>query len=186
MKNNQVWLDLLPLLAFLLVYFLTGKNMMLAIPVIMVTTSIAVGISYWQSQRIRVMPLVTLAMILVFGGLALYFNNPVFFMIKPTIIYLLFAAGLLSGLWFGQHFLKLLFEAAFDLPEPVWTTLTWRWAGFFLFLAGVNEFVWRTFGESVWAVVKVAGFLPATFLFAFSQMPLMMKYIRNSKSEPSE
>jgi len=183
MKNNQLLLDMGPLLAFLAVYFLTGKNMMLAIPVIMVTTAIALGVSYAQSRKTRIMPVITLVTVLLFGGLALYFNNSVFFMIKPTVIYVLFAGALVGGLWFGQFFLKIIFEGAFEMPDAVWRRLTWNWVGFFLFLAGLNEFVWRTFGESTWAVVKVAGFLPLTLVFALANMPLMMKYIAKNHSE---
>lgn len=186
MKINQTVLDIGPLIAFLAVYFLTGKNMMLAIPVIMITTSIALIIGYLQDQKIRVMPVITLVMVLVFGGLALYFNDPWFFMVKPTIIYALFAAALVGGLWFGQYFLKVVFEGAFEMPDAIWGKLTWRWTAFFVFLAGLNEFVWRTFGEAVWVNVKVMGFLPLTLLFAMANMPLMMKYMANSDDEPTK
>jgi intracellular septation protein len=186
MKINQNLLDLGPLLLFLAVYFLTGKNMMLAIPVIMVATAIALVISYLQSKKISVMPVITLVTVLLFGGLALYFDNPVFFMIKPTIIYLLFASALGVGVFFGQYFLKILFEGSFDMPNNIWAKLTWRWAGFFIFLAGLNEFVWRTFGESTWAIVKVAGFLPLTLVFAMINMPLMMKYMAKDDEKPVE
>jgi len=132
------------------------------------------------------MPVITLVMVMVFGGLALYFDNPVFFMIKPTIIYGLFAAGLVGGLWFGQYFLKVIFEGGFDMPDAIWAQLTWRWAGFFVVLAGVNEFVWRTFGESFWVSFKLFGFLPLTLLFAMVNLPLMMKYIAKEDDSPAE
>jgi len=185
MKINQTLLDLGPLVAFLIAYYMFGKDMMLALPVIMVTTTIALAISYLQSRKVRVMPVITLVMVLVFGGLALYFDNPVFFMIKPTLIYLLFAGGLIGGLIFGQYFLKVVFEGAFEMPEPVWRNLTFRWAIFFVFLAGLNELVWRTFGEAIWVNFKVFGFLPLTILFAMANMPMMMKYmVKEEADEP--
>ncbi len=186
MKNNNLLLDMGPLLAFLITYFVTGKNMMLAIPAIMLATTIALGISYAQSRKIRIMPVITLVTVLLFGFLALYFDNAVFFMIKPTIMYVLFAGALSTGLFFKQFFLKILFEGAFEMPDAVWRQLTWNWVGFFLLLAGLNEFVWRTFGETTWAVVKMAGFLPLTLIFAMANMPLMMKYMKKDDETPAE
>jgi intracellular septation protein len=186
MKINQTLLDLGPLLAFLIAYYLFGKDMMLALPVIMITTLISLALSYIQNKKIRIMPLITMLMVMIFGGLALYFDNPVFFMIKPTIIYVLFAVALGGGMMFGQYFLKLILESSFQMPEKVWAKLTWRWAGFFLVLAALNEFVWRSFGEEIWVNFKVMGFLPLTFLFAMANMPLMMKYMVQEEETPTK
>ncbi len=185
MKNNQILLDLGPLIAFLIAYYMSGKDMMLALPVIMVATFIALLISYLQTKKIRVMPMITLVMVTVFGGLALYFDNPIFFMIKPTIIYLLFSCALIGGLVFGQYFLKLMFEGAFDMPDRVWSTLTKRWAIFFVVLAVLNELVWRSFGEEIWVNFKLFGFLPLTFIFGAANMPLMMKYMVQEDEQSS-
>ncbi len=83
----------------------------------------------------------------------------------------------------GSWFLKAVFEGAFEMPDAVWAKLTWRWAGFFVFLAGLNEFIWRSFDESTWVNIKVFGFLPLTLLFALANMPLMLKYMKQDETE---
>ncbi|PHR62009.1 MAG: septation protein A [Robiginitomaculum sp.] len=186
MKNSQIFLDLGPLIAFFATYRLTDNNIYIATMVIMVATAIALLISWLQTRRIRPMPLVTLVLIVVFGGLTLYFKNPDFIKMKPTIIYLLFASALGGGALVGSWFLKAVFAGAFEMPDDVWAKLTWRWAGFFVFLAGLNEFVWRSFDESTWVNIKVFGFLPLTLLFAMANLPLMLKYMKQDEAEDSK
>jgi intracellular septation protein len=97
---------------------------------------------------------------------------------KPTIVNLLYAGVILGGLAVKQNLWKMLFEGAFPaLPEKVWTTFALRWGVFFLFLAGLNEVVWRNFSEAFWANFKVFGVMPLTFLFMLANMPLLMKHM---------
>jgi intracellular septation protein len=95
---------------------------------------------------------------------------------KPTIVYLIFAAILGFGMIVGRPFLKLLLEEAFELSPEGWRILTWRWVGFFVFLALLNELVWRNFPTDMWIKLKVFGFLPLTMLFAMAQIGLVQKY----------
>ena len=96
---------------------------------------------------------------------------------KPTIINLLFAAALFFGKYFTpKPLLKIFFQNAFSLEEEGWKKLTYRWIGFFLFIAILNEIVWRTQSEAFWVNFKVWGMLPISFLFAASQVPLINKY----------
>ena len=96
---------------------------------------------------------------------------------KPTIINLLFAGVLFFGKYFSQKpLLKILFQTALNLENEGWKKLNDRWIGFFIFIAILNEIVWRTQTEAFWVNFKVWGLLPISFLFAASQVPLINKY----------
>ena len=123
------------------------------------------------------MPLISGILISVFGGLTIYFDNKIFFYMKPTIINLLFASILLFGKYFTQRpLLKIFFNNALNLEEEGWKKLNYRWIGFFIFVAILNEIVWRTQAEAVWVNFKVWGLLPVSFIFIVLQIPLINKY----------
>ena len=103
----------------------------------MVAVLIALAVSYAMTKHIAIMPLVTAAIVLVFGGLTLILHDDLFIKLKPTIIYVLFGGTLLVGMALGKPLLGLLFESVFNLTDEGWRKLTWRWALFFLFLAVV-------------------------------------------------
>ena len=122
-------------------------------------------------------PLIGGILITLFGGLTIYFDNPVFIYIKPTIINILFGLALL----FGKHFtnepvLKKVLGKSIILSEEGWNILNKRWIIFFFSLALINELVWRTQSEEFWVNFKVWGMLPITFLFTAFQIPLINKY----------
>ena len=110
----------------------------------------------------------------LFGGLSLYFDNPVFLYMKPTIINVIFGITLIVGkTFFNKNFLEFFFKTAFQLDRSGWNKLNYRWAYFFIFLAILNELVWRTQPESKWVNFKVWGILPLTFIFTALQLPLI-------------
>jgi intracellular septation protein len=150
----------------------------------MVAVLIALAVSYVMTRHIAVMPLVTAAIVLVFGGLTLVLHDELFIKLKPTIIYVLFGGALLVGLALGKTLLGLLFDSVFKLTEEGWRKLTWRWALFFFFLAVVNEIVWRTQTTDFWVSFKLFGVVPLTFLFGALQYPLLVKYSATSPSSP--
>jgi intracellular septation protein len=122
------------------------------------------------------MPLVTGALVLVFGGLTLWLSNDIFIKIKPTILYVMFAAVLLGGLAYGRLFIKLLLGQTLHLPESAWRTLTWRWSMFFVTLAILNEIVWRHVSTNTWVGFKVWAVFPLTLLFAMAQTPFIARH----------
>ena len=169
--------DFGPLLIFFTIYFNNENNLKVAIPPFIVATLIALIVIYFLEKRIPMVPLVSGILIVFFGGLTLYFDNKIFFYMKPTIINILFAAVLFFGRYFTQKpLLKIFFKNAFDLEDEGWKKLNYRWIGFFLFVAILNEIIWRTQSEVFWVNFKVWGLLPISFLFAVSQVPLMNKY----------
>ncbi|MFZ9715341.1 MAG: septation protein A [Pelagibacteraceae bacterium] len=169
--------DFGPLLIFFTVYYKSGNNLSIAIPPLIIATLIAVLISYIVEKKIPYLPLIGGIIISIFGGLTLYFNNPVFLYMKPTIINIIFAIVLIFGkVFLNQNFLKFFFNNAIQMNEIGWDKLNYRWIIFFIFLALLNELVWRTQTEIVWVNFKVWGILPLTFVFTAFQIPLINKY----------
>ena len=169
--------DFGPLLIFFTIYYKSGNNLSIAIPPLIIATIVAVVVVYFIEKKIPYVPLIGGIIISLFGGLTLYFNNPVFLYMKPTIINIVFASGLIIGkIFFNKNFLKFFFKTAFQLDEMGWDKLNFRWAYFFLFLAFLNEIVWRTQPETTWVNFKVWGMLPITFIFTALQLPLINRH----------
>ena len=169
--------DFGPLLIFFIVYFKNNHDLKIAIPPFIVATLISLVIVYILEKKIPMVPLLSGILITVFGGLTLYFNNKIFFYMKPTIINILFAAVLLFGKYFTKKpLLKIFFQNSINLEDDVWKYLTQRWIYFFVFLALLNEIVWRTQTEIFWVNFKVWGLLIISFVFAISQVPIINKY----------
>tara|TARA_B100001029_G_scaffold177655_1_gene182727 strand:+ start:880 stop:1434 length:555 start_codon:yes stop_codon:yes gene_type:complete len=174
--------DLGPLLVFFLVYYGSNKNLIVAIPPLIITTVIAVIVVYILEKKIPYVPLIGAILISLFGGLSVFYNDPVFLYLKPTIINILFAIGLLIGKTiYNKNFLKVLFGGSLKLEDEGWNKLIYRWIGFFLFMAIINEAVWRTQTEEIWVNFKVWGMLPLTFIFTASQVPLIKKYTNKNE-----
>ncbi len=148
----------------------------------MVAVLSAIAISYVITRHIAIMPVVTAAIVLMFGSLTLVLHDELFIKLKPTIIYVLFGGTLLAGLALDKPFLSILFDQMFHLTEEGWRKLTWRWVLFFFALAIANEIVWRTQTTDFWVSFKLFGVVPLTFLFGALQMPLINKYSVERKS----
>ena len=168
--------DFGPLLIFFTIYF-NNNDLKLAIPPFIIATLIALAVVYVLEKRIPMVPLTSGILITAFGGLTLYFDNKIFFYMKPTIINLLFAGVLFFGKFFTQKpLLKIFFQNALNLENDGWKILNQRWILFFLFVAILNESIWRTQSEMFWVNFKVWGLIPISFIFAVSQVPLINKY----------
>ena len=169
--------DFGPLLIFFVVYSKSGKNLSAAIPPLIVATIIAVLISYIVERKIPYIPLIGGVVISVFGGLTLYFNNPVFLYMKPTIINIFFGLALtFERVYTKEHILKKMLGKSISSSDEGWKVLTIRWMFFFFALALLNEYVWRTQSEEFWVNFKVWGILPITFIFTAFQMFLINKH----------
>ena len=170
----KLLIDIGPLAVFFIFY--TRSGLQASILPFMVATVIAVLFSYILEKKIPIMPTVGAGIVLLFGGLTIYFDNDVFFKMKPTIINLLFAVILYGGILINKPLLQYLLGAALKLEEEGWKILTQRWIGFFIALAILNEVVWRTQSTDIWVNFKVFGILPITFIFTMTQFPLIKKY----------
>ena len=170
----KLLIDIGPLAVFFIFY--TRSGLQASILPFMVATVIAVLFYYILEKKIPIMPTVGAGIVLLFGGLTIYFDNDVFFKMKPTIINLLFAVILYGGILINKPLLKYLLGAALKLEEEGWKILTQRWIGFFIALAILNEVVWRAQSTDIWVNFKVFGILPITFIFTMTQFPLIKKY----------
>lgn len=153
-----------------------GEPIFMATGLFMVAMVISLVLSLVLTKTIPIMPLVTLVVVLIFGGLTLYLQNEIFIKMKPTIVNVLFGSALFIGLFFGKSVLKYVFGAAFNLKEEGWLILTKRWGMFFFFLAVLNEVVWRNYSTDFWVTFKVWGTMPITMVFAIVQMGVVTKY----------
>jgi intracellular septation protein len=181
-QRFKFWLDFGPLVVFFLVnwkYGIFGATLS-----IMMTLPLAILLSHFINKHIPKMLLISGGLVLVFGALTLYLKDERFIKIKPTIIYLLFSGILSYGLFKGKSYLKYLLETTFPkMEEKGWMLITQNWAIFFGGLAILNEYIWRNFSTDQWVSIKVFGFTGLTFVFIFSQVFVIMKYLIEDPSE---
>tara|TARA_Y100000590_G_scaffold287654_1_gene323836 strand:- start:1403 stop:1954 length:552 start_codon:yes stop_codon:yes gene_type:complete len=172
--------DFGPLLVFFVIYYKSGKDLTVAIPPFVVATLLALAIVWFLEKKIPMVPLFGGILITVFGGLTIYFNNPIFLYIKPTIINILFGLALMFGNIFTKEpVLKKILGKSLPLNDEGWKKLNNRWMYFFFGLALINEIVWRTQSEEFWVNFKVWGIIPITFIFTAFQIGLLNKYKKN-------
>ena len=169
--------DFGPLIIFFYYYYDSGKDLKIAIPPLIIATIIALSIVWILEKKNPKVPLLGGILITLFGGLTIYFNNPIFIYIKPTIINILFALVLIFGRYFtNEPVLKKLMSKSISLTNEGWEILNKRWIYFFFGLAVLNELVWRTQSEEFWVNFKVWGLLPITLIFTAFQISLINKY----------
>jgi len=169
--------DFGPLAIFFYFYYNNDKNLSVAIPPLIVATLIALFIVWFFEKRIPMMPLISGILITLFGGLTIYFNDPIFIYIKPTIINAVFGLALLFGKYFtNEPILKKIMGKSIALTDIGWELLNRRWMYFFFGLAILNECIWRTQTEEFWVNFKVWGMLPITLIFAATATSLIHKH----------
>jgi len=168
-------IDFGPLLIFFALNFL--KDIYWATGSLMVTMPLAMGWSWVKRKHIPPMLWTSSLLVLIFGGLTLYLQDEELIKIKATVLFALFGLILLAGYAFKKPFIKFLFETAMPgMERKGWLLLTRNWGLFFLAEAAVNEFVRRSYSTDIWVTFKTFGFMVLTFLFVFTQIPVIMKY----------
>jgi intracellular septation protein len=188
-KELEGWrklaVDLGPLLVFFAAY--SRFDIFVATAAFMAATAIAMAAAWALTRHIPPMTWFSAALVGVFGGLTLWLKDETFIKMKPSIVYLIFAGILFFGLYSRRNYLKSLLGSAFHgLSDRGWELLAWRWAFFFLLLAGLNEMFWRLFSTDTWLHFKVWGDSLLTFAFAIAQMPMLMKHglvLKDDKAE---
>ncbi|WP_429912942.1 inner membrane-spanning protein YciB [Glycocaulis sp.] len=161
----------------------------------MAATAIALAYAAISQKRFPPMLVVTFVIVTLFGAMTIYLQDPIFIFIKPTIINLLFAFTILFSFAFGFNVWKALFSSVFEMPERIWTILAIRWALFFIFLAAVNEVLWRHITDSVvvdsarmfdwlelseafWVNFRLLGTYPIFAVFVALNIPITLKWAR--------
>ncbi|WP_448657593.1 septation protein A [Sphingomonas sp. CJ99] len=173
-------IDFGPLIVFFAVNNLSRglelARLLYATAAFMVATGIAMAFSWARTRHVSPMLWISGALVLVFGGLTLYFQNETFIKVKPTLVYLIFSVVLAYGLATGRPLLKMLLESAYPgLNERGWRQLTINWALFFVGMALLNEAVWRTQTTDFWVSFKLFGAIPLTLVFAAANIPMLLK-----------
>jgi intracellular septation protein len=168
-----------PLLAPLLpATLITGpqSGIFVATAVFMVAMLVSLVLTKTLMGKLPIMPLVSGAVVLVFGGLTLWLQDDLFIKLKPTIVNTLFGVVLLGGLAMGRPLLPYVLDSVFRLTDEGWRKLTFRWGLFFFVLAAINEIVWRMFSTDFWVAFKVWGVMPITIVFAMAQVGILQRY----------
>lgn len=168
-----------PLMIFFISYKIYG--LIVATSALVIATLVAVAATYFVMKKIPLMPLIAAAIVAFFGGLTIFSGSEIFIKLKPTLVNIVFAGILFVGLLKGKGLLKNMFEGAMQMNDEAWKTFSLRWAIFFLFMAGVNELVWRNFSTDAWVQFKVFGLMGATLVFFMSQIPFLQKNIIEEK-----
>ncbi|MEQ8369602.1 MAG: septation protein A [Alphaproteobacteria bacterium] len=181
-SGRRLALDLGPLAVFFIVFQMSG--LFAATAAFMVAVSLALGLTWLATRRIAVTPLVTGIVVIVMGGLTLALDSEVFIKLKPTLVNLAFAMVLLGGYGLGRSPIRVVLDSALSLDDAGWRHLTLRWGLFFLFLAALNEAVWRSQTTEIWVSFKVFGMLPLTLAFAVAQARLVMRHRTDGRTRP--
>jgi len=169
----KLGLDFGPLVVFFTTYKFFG--IFPATAALMVATTVSIVVTYTLTKKVPIAPLVTGALVLIFGGLTLWLNSEFFIKLKLTIIEVLLGSGLLIGLAMGKPLAKDVMGAALELPDASWRTLTWRLAFFFFFIGALNEVVRNTLTTDDWVTFKVWGVTALFFLFSAVNAPFILK-----------
>ncbi|MCK5275737.1 MAG: septation protein A [Alphaproteobacteria bacterium] len=178
-----------PLAVFLAAYFIGNRYLddigaiLAATAAIMVATVVALSVAWFVQHRVPKVPLISGGFLMVFGGLTLWLQDPVFIKMKPTIVYLLFSTVLVGGVAMRRPLLKPLLGNAWQLDDTGWTKLTIRFGLFFMAMAGLNELVWRTQTTDFWVSYKVFGTMGLILVFTMTQIGLIHRHQIQPESE---
>ncbi len=180
--NLKLLLDFAPLGVFFVAFKLSAApgglpNLVVPTLALMVATCISVGVIYAVERKLALAPLISGGLVMVMGGLGIALHNDQFIKMKPTLLNLIFSGILLTGVFgFKRGLLKYVLDVAFQLNDRGWLILSRRWGFFFLFLAALNECIWRNFPTEFWVNFKVFGMLTLTMAFALAQIRILDAY----------
>jgi len=180
-SGTRLLIDLGPLLVFFVANFFAPvpgpMKIFVATGAFMIAMLAAMLLSQVRFGRISPLLWFSGIMVVVMGGITLWLHDETFIKMKPTIYYLFVAALLGFGLFTGRPLLKMVLGSSYPgLDEEGWRKLTRNWALFFLFMAALNEAVWRTTTTDFWVSFKLWGAIPLTFLFAILNLPMLMRH----------
>ncbi len=177
-----MWVDLGPVLAYVLTFNVARRfspDNALYMGAGVFALAILISVIYSKVKLGKVSAMLWVSAVIVIGSAAITigFQNKTVFYMKPTAINILFGLTILGSLAMGKNVFKLMMGEVYKLPDSAWRTLAWRWGFFFLFLAGVNEYIWRNYSEAFWSNFKLAGMMPLTIVFTMLNLPLLMKHM---------
>ncbi|MGD9887748.1 MAG: septation protein A [Halothiobacillaceae bacterium] len=164
----KLFFDFLPILLFFIAYKTSGIYVATAVAI--VASLILVGYTWLKTRKIENMQLISLGLIVVFGGATLWLQNPLFIMWKPSILYILFAGAFLGSQFIGNKTLvERMMGSLMSAPQSIWRQVNSAWVIFFVALAGLNLYVAYNFDEATWVNFKLFGLMGITFVFMLAQ-----------------
>lgn len=172
--GQRTLIDLGPLVVFFCANYIYG--IMVGTAALMFATAIVICITFFVERSIPPMPTVTCGLVMIFGGLTLYFDNEIFIKVKPTIVNLLFASALAIGLLLKRNFLKPLLSRVMQLTDDGWKIMSKLWIIMFISLAIINEGLWRTVDTDTWVTFKAFGIPIIVLIFGIFMTPILQKH----------
>lgn len=190
-KFNQLFLDLGPVVIFVVTYNVLQRirpddAIYWSTGVFIVATLIAIIFCKLRTGKIPPVLIVTGVLVTAFGGLTLMLRNPTYIQIKPTFVYIFYAVAIVISVLIKQNVWRLMFRHIFTLPDRIWDVLAWRWAGFFLLLAILNEVIRRTQTMDFWVNSRLLIIFPLFFVFAAINAPLTLKHSQQNDEEAAK
>ncbi|HYD72543.1 MAG TPA: inner membrane-spanning protein YciB [Candidatus Binatia bacterium] len=190
---NQLLIDLGPIAVFVVAFNVlqrfeaTKENAVyIATAIFIASTLAAIGYCKLKQGRIPPVLIVTGVLVTCFGGLTLLLHDENYIKIKPTFVYFFYAAAITVSVMIRQNVWKLLFRHVFNLPDRIWNVLALRWAGLFVFLALLNEYVRLTQTTEFWVNSRLFIFTPFVIGFALLNTPLVLKHNRDDEAAPQQ
>jgi intracellular septation protein len=182
---NKLLFDFFPVVLFFVTYKMYDdprQGFLVATAVIIVATCAQVGISWFRHRRVEKIHLVTLALVLAFGGITLVLRDEIFFKWKPTAVNWLFAVAFLASQFIGRkNLVRRIMEAKIELPDPVWTRLNLAWVAFFTLMGGLNLYVVYHFDTDTWVDFKLFGLVGLTIVFVLAQAAYLMRHVSDDE-----
>lgn len=176
----QLFYEILPIFLFFITFKFYG--IYVATTVAIVATLLQVLITRMRTKKWDKMQVITLIVFLIFGGMTLYFHNPIFVKWKPTIVFWIFGLAILISQWVTkkpliQRFMENMLQGNGTVPFPVWKKLNLMWACFFIGLGSINLYIAYCFSDNAWVNFKFYGITGALFLFSIFQAFYLMRYL---------
>ena len=183
--------DLFPLVLFFGAFKLYG--IYAATLAAIVGSLLQVGLYWLKNRSFEKMHLITLAIIVVMGGLTLTLKDDRFIKWKPTILYWIFSVIILGSQFIGKStVMEKLMGTQISMPKTIWTKVNLSWGLFFLITGLLNVYVAFYYGGSemsqqartdFWVNFKVFGLMILTLAFAIIQAMMIAKYIKPEEEE---
>ena len=180
---SQLAVDLGPIVVFVLSYNLLLKftatkdnAVFIATGLFIVSTLAAIAWCKWKRGMVPPVLIVVGVLVVIFGGLTIFLHDDNYIKIKPTVLYLFYVVAIVGSLLVGQNIWRLFFQHTFNLPDRIWTILAWRWAGFFLFMAGVNEYMRLSLDTTGYINWRPFVIYPLFLLFGALNTPMVLKH----------
>lgn len=186
----KILIDFFPVIAFFIAYYIPddlNQRMYIATTAAIIAAIIQVSLYWILHRKFEKMHLMTLAIILILGGLTLFLQDKRFFMWKPTAVNWLFAVAFIISEYIGSKpLIQRMMDHALNLPPKIWYRLNRSWTVFFIFSGAVNLFVAFNFAENIWVNFKLFGILGMTLLFAVGQAFYLAKHVIEPEESKKE